>query len=382
MTFEERRPASLSATLIVKNEERFLEDCLLSIRDHVDEIIVVDTGSTDATCEIARRFGATLIERAWPGNFSEARNWALDAANGEWILYIDADERLIAREDLQLGDLLTVPDVAGYMLRFRPRVNATPYEELRIFRNDPRIRFKALIHEEVHSSLVEVCKSDGMRVASCAIELVHHGYEGDLTHKYRRNLPLLREAVKAYPNRIFNWHDLGNSLAGLGEIDEALEMYRQAISVGFAASGRKQNADMRAAWSAAALVMLADERDALDFIEEGLSHFPADYSLRLSHSRALIRAGRAEEALPTLDVLLAIDADTVFDPMTAYDRGIFGELSFEAKAIALMKLERFAEAAEAFEKASGYAPKDMSYRVKAAAARAQAARRGTSSASA
>ena len=84
----------LSATLIVRDEERNLRDCLGSIDGVVDEVVVVDTGSTDGSVEIARELGARVDLPPWRGDFSEARNVALEEARGEWILYLDADERL------------------------------------------------------------------------------------------------------------------------------------------------------------------------------------------------------------------------------------------------------------------------------------------------
>ena len=86
----------LSAALIVRNEERFLVGCLDSLEGFVDEVVLVDTGSTDATPRIAADRGITVHTFPWADDFSAARNRALDLARGEWILYIDADERIRA----------------------------------------------------------------------------------------------------------------------------------------------------------------------------------------------------------------------------------------------------------------------------------------------
>ena len=86
---------AVSAALIVRNEEQFLEGCLRSLVDHVDEVVIVDTGSTDPSIEIAEHHGAKLHRFAWTGDFSAARNHGLDRCSGGWILYIDADERLV-----------------------------------------------------------------------------------------------------------------------------------------------------------------------------------------------------------------------------------------------------------------------------------------------
>ncbi|RKX21112.1 MAG: glycosyltransferase, partial [Candidatus Zixiibacteriota bacterium] len=85
---------TISACMIVKNEEELLPGCLDSIRDLVDEIIIVDTGSDDKTMEIARSYGAKIFEQPWEGNFSKHRNYSMEQATSDWILIIDADEKL------------------------------------------------------------------------------------------------------------------------------------------------------------------------------------------------------------------------------------------------------------------------------------------------
>ncbi|MGV3614796.1 MAG: glycosyltransferase family 2 protein [Fimbriimonas sp.] len=123
---------TVSACLIVKNEERTLERCLASLAGAVDEIVVVDTGSTDGTVGIARKFGAKLLDFVWKDDFSAARNAALENATGDWILSIDADEwlahdaaRHFVRSEIQgAGNVAFVPyvrlaDGSGYWANTR-----------------------------------------------------------------------------------------------------------------------------------------------------------------------------------------------------------------------------------------------------------------------
>ncbi len=84
----------LTLSMIVKNEEKYLEDCLKSVRGVADEIVIVDTGSTDHTIEIAQEYNAKLFHYTWINDFSAARNYALEKSTGDWVLYLDADERL------------------------------------------------------------------------------------------------------------------------------------------------------------------------------------------------------------------------------------------------------------------------------------------------
>ena len=82
--------------MIVKDEEAMIGRCLQAARDAVDEIVVVDTGSTDRTVEIAESLGARVLHHEWDGDFSAARNVSFDAATGDWVMYLDADEVLVA----------------------------------------------------------------------------------------------------------------------------------------------------------------------------------------------------------------------------------------------------------------------------------------------
>src|SRR5215469_8551383 len=131
--------ARLSATLIVRDESHFIEDCLQSLVGNVDEIVIVDTGSRDDTLAKAGRFPILLHHFPWCGDFSAARNYAIACATGDWILYIDADERLLVPDRAVLRAMLAEEDKAAFLLRLSPRVGWTAYAELRLFRNDPRI---------------------------------------------------------------------------------------------------------------------------------------------------------------------------------------------------------------------------------------------------
>ena len=83
----------LTVIILTKNEEEVIADCLDSVRDISDEVLVVDSGSEDRTPDIAEKFGAKVIHHSFE-NFAEQRNFAMSKARGDWVLYIDADERV------------------------------------------------------------------------------------------------------------------------------------------------------------------------------------------------------------------------------------------------------------------------------------------------
>ena len=126
----------LSAALIVRDEAAHLEACLASIDGLVDEVVVVDTGSTDGTAALARSLGATVDEIEWRHDFAAARNRSLDLAGGDWILYVDADERVRPGDHGGVRRWLAAAErCAAARVRFVPRVGWTPYREFRLWRH-------------------------------------------------------------------------------------------------------------------------------------------------------------------------------------------------------------------------------------------------------
>lgn len=107
----------ISLCLIVKDEAAYLARAIESSRAAADEIIVVDTGSRDDSPAIARRLGAKVFHFRWRGNFSAARNFALEQAAGEWILFLDADEEFARGDAQKLREIVAATDVEGYFLR-------------------------------------------------------------------------------------------------------------------------------------------------------------------------------------------------------------------------------------------------------------------------
>jgi glycosyltransferase involved in cell wall biosynthesis len=193
---ETSAPPRLSLCMIVRNEEQHLARCLKSVQGLADEIVLVDTGSTDGTVAIARQFGAQVVETTWENNFSTARNLGLARARGRWILVLDADEwlppesceavrKLIHREPAEGFHLVTTSDDAnGHRIRG---------EILRLFPNRADVRFDFPIHEEVNSSLARA----GIPLRKTTIEIVHTGYAdaAKMPEKAHRNRQIIERAL-------------------------------------------------------------------------------------------------------------------------------------------------------------------------------------------
>ena len=223
--------ALLSAALIVRNEERFLEGCLRSLEGRVDEIVVVDTGSTDRSREIARDLGARVLAHEWKDDFAVARNASIAAARGKWILYIDADERVVDFDRASVERLLSDRRKICYTVLFRPTTGYTRYREYRLFRNRPDLRFQGVIHESIVPALEALCWRKRLEIGDSPVALDHLCYDGDLEHKHERNLPLLRARLERDPGHVYCWDELGLTLAGLGDEAGAEAAWRRAIEL-------------------------------------------------------------------------------------------------------------------------------------------------------
>ncbi len=362
----------LAATLIVRDEACVLGTCLGSIRDVVDEIVVVDTGSADDSVEIARSFDALVERQAWTDDFAEARNKALDLASCEWILYIDADEELAPVTRGQVTTLLSDAPEVAFQLLLRPNARSTPYREYRLWRHDPRIRFEGAIHEKVVPAIYAVSQADRRPIGVCDLLLTHVGYEGDQTHKHRRNLPLLERQLEVEPDNLFNLHHLARVQEGLGRTAAAVGTLERAVEV--ARNGPFDDPVGSLVFGELVRIRRDHGVERADLVAEARRRYPENYLLLFHEGRLRLDEGRFEEALPLFDQLLSVDLAALPDAGPAYDELLFGSLAHESRALCLMRLERFEEAADAYVQAERCQPDDPSYRAKLELARARARR--------
>jgi glycosyltransferase involved in cell wall biosynthesis/predicted Zn-dependent protease len=226
----------LSVCLIAKNEERFLGQCLESIRGLADQLIVVDTGSTDRTVEIARSHGAEVHFRPWDFDFSAARNEVLRHANGDWVLMLDADEELPAEQHAILREHM---DAAGVIAWRLPLVEAGREDEgvsqvPRLFRNAPALFYVSRIHEQVYASLETRRGQWGLENKFGRAALRHHGYNPEVVKsrdKIARNVRLLELANEEFPNDVNLQMNLGLELMKVGQAPGGIAAYSEALNI-------------------------------------------------------------------------------------------------------------------------------------------------------
>jgi tetratricopeptide (TPR) repeat protein len=224
--------ARISLTMIVKNEAATLARCLASVQDIVDEIIVVDTGSSDSTKEIAQQHCARVFDLPWPDSFSAARNESIRHASGQWLLWLDSDEYFdeANREKLRALFADLPNDNTAYVMQQRSGAangSAALVGQMRLFRNHPDIRWDYRVHEQMLPSL----KKAGHTIRFTDIAIEHSGYvDPVLRHKkLERNLRLLHLDMAERPNDPFTLFNLGWAYADLGRCGEAIPLLQRSL---------------------------------------------------------------------------------------------------------------------------------------------------------
>ncbi|MDN3513516.1 MAG: glycosyltransferase [Candidatus Brocadia sp.] len=217
---------TISACMIVKNEEHLLTNCLNSIKSVVDEIIIVDTGSTDDTIKIAKSFGAKVFLHPWNDSFSEARNHSLNYASGDWILQIDADEELEQADIPILKSAINCNGYNGIIVSIQSVIkdNLHTFYTTRIFRRNKGF-YKDIIHEQL---IVE-----GNRL-STEIRLYHHGYNLDkekMEVKWQRTTYLLKKQIEQNKFDSFAWFNLVRNYRTQDLFQDGINAGMQALAI-------------------------------------------------------------------------------------------------------------------------------------------------------
>lgn len=225
---------TLSLAMIVKNEEDWLAGALESVQGLVDEMVVVDTGSTDATVEIAEQHGARIVFHAWQDDFSDARNAALDAVISDWVLVLDADERLVRDDFPIVRSLIEKPMADAYNCRIisvaEEAENLSEAQVTRLFRRDSRIRWRNRVHEQVLPSLFE----NQLTLVKSDVRILHHGYVAAMIesrNKVDRNRLLVEKMAAEQPNEPYWPFQMAQTCMQAKEGADAIKWAKKAMKL-------------------------------------------------------------------------------------------------------------------------------------------------------
>jgi len=318
------KKATLSVCMIVKNEEAHLAKCLMSVKPVVDEMIVVDTGSSDRSKDIAAALGARVFEYPWTNDFSEARNYSLAQASGDWILVLDADE-VISTLDHGLLQKITKKRPAkhrAYIMVTRNYTNNpgskgwaanegryieeeagagwVPSPKVRLFVNDRRIRFVNPVHELVEPTLAKL----GIPIRTCDVPVHHYGRlnRDKLMAKGKEYFRLGIAKIEQTQGDYNALRELAIQASEIGEYEEAVGVWQKVIE-------RQPNDAVAYMNLGFAFLMMRQYVSAAEFSKKAMAVDPELREAALNYAAAEMFAGDIRTAISTLEHLLEKHAD-------------------------------------------------------------------------
>jgi GT2 family glycosyltransferase/tetratricopeptide (TPR) repeat protein len=344
----------VSLCLIVKNEAHQLADCLAGLAELVLEIVVVDTGSSDGTAELARQLGARVVDSPWQDSFAQARNVALEHATGDWIFWLDADDRLDETNREKLRRLLAqLPgEPLGYLLQCQsvpgPGQPRVVVDHVRLFRRHPAIRWRYRVHEQILLSI----RALGGQVQGTDIVIQHLGYQDARLHqaKLTRNQRLLEQQLAELPDDAYvlfylGWTELqsGQLQSAIGHLERSLAQASPQLSL-----LPKIYAVLVQAWQ-----QVPDGAQARQVCRQGRQRFPNDSELLFLDGTLLFEQGELAEAEACFQSLLQ---PTPAWKGNSLDLGLHGYKSRHQLALLCQQQRRWTAAAEHWQAATRDCP--------------------------
>jgi glycosyltransferase involved in cell wall biosynthesis len=315
----------LSLCMIVKDERYFIEDCLSQAAPHVDELVIVDTGSTDGTVEIAGRFSESIHSYQWNHNFADARNFGLERATGDWILVLDADERIAQADYHRLRAAMDTTKWDGYYLTTRNYTSdgrrqgaeVSPVDDdmargfpyyythpiMKLFRRNGHIRYDGRIHEVVDASVGE------SRRGTLDIVIHHYGEANPDRPKATRALRYLsmmdEELPKSGDGRLYSIAG-STAMSYANDYSKAYAYFSRAAELGYEPQASMEGA-AEAAYRSGDIGVARDLYFSL--YEDGYR----TAALCLNYANLMVKAGNKPEAAALLEECLelgGLDAET------------------------------------------------------------------------
>jgi GT2 family glycosyltransferase/2-polyprenyl-3-methyl-5-hydroxy-6-metoxy-1,4-benzoquinol methylase/tetratricopeptide (TPR) repeat protein len=348
-----------SLCMIVRNNEGTIGPCLESIRPWVDEMIVVDTGSTDRTLEICRELGAKVFHFPWCDSFSAARNESLRHASGKWLFWMDSDDTIPEASARGLRQLLLTghpANVMGFVMKVHcpapgpdKQLETTEVDHVKVFLNRPDLRFEFRIHEQI----IPAIRRAGGEVVMTDLYVVHSGADHTpegRERKLQRDLKLLQLDLAENAEHPFVLFNLGMTYADAARHQEAVDVLTRSIR-----ASDPGDSQVRKVYAilVSSLHQLGKVTEAEQAASEGLSYYPRDPELWFRRGMVLHELGRPEESVEAYRRALANDDEPHF---SSIHRGIVGYTARHNLAVVLSEMGRGEEALEEWQKVIGEEP--------------------------
>jgi GT2 family glycosyltransferase/tetratricopeptide (TPR) repeat protein len=323
----------LSLCMIVRNSAMTLEVCLESVKPWVDEMVIVDTGSTDGTVEIAQRTGAFVYHYPWSESFASARNESLRHARGSWIFWMDSDDTISPENGQRLRTLshrLVEDGTLGFVMQVHcpnnpdsPEDGMTVVDHVKMFRNLPGLRFEGRVHEQILPAIRRI----GGNVEWTDIFLVHSGADHSNAGRIRkreRDLRLLQLELEDRPDHPFALFNLGMTLADMGKHEQAITAFEQSLAV---SDPNESHVRKLYALMVSSFESLGQHVEAAAICLKGRQLFPDDPELLFREGVISQHSGRLLDAERAFLAVLKC-ADTPNRYFSSFDHGI---LTYKAR---------------------------------------------------
>lgn len=289
--------ALITLCLIVKNEERYLENCLKSVKQYVDDIVIIDTGSTDNTKLIAKKYTENLHEFSFNGDFSEARNYALNLVKSPWVLFLDADEEFEEEEIKKVRALIqnASPNTGAFrFIRYNFFATGGWYSNkvIKLFRNEHYIRYTKQVNESVEQTL----NKQDMEILNTDIILNHFGHcrlVGERDEKSKKYIEYMKSELNKNPNDAILYGYIGIISRTLGDFNNALEYTSKALNM------NRESATLN--------IFHAHVLRSTNKINEALQYYNRARKIRPNDASAINMEGVMQLTLGNFD-----EADTLF----------------------------------------------------------------------
>ena len=315
----------MSLCMIVKNEEACLEKCLMSMQELVSEVVIVDTGSTDRTIEIAQKYHAIIKYYQWENDFAKARNYSLSFATQDWILVLDAYEYLRESYRMLFQSAICEKNVDSYYIKTLSFTEDNSPQSCvinlnhRLFRRDKGFYYKGAIHEQLVTD-------QSVNSQFSEIGFYHTGYLKEVVkakNKPLRNKAILEELLKKDPNNPFHQFNYANELVQLKRYEEAIEYYNKAYAVTSPQQGYMPKLMI---FRINTLLTNHQEKEALAAANEGIKIYPHFTYLMFIKGTLEERLGFITKAIRSYEACLKLGKPDVQFEFASASEGLWPHL--------------------------------------------------------
>lgn len=352
---------TLSICLLTRNEQANLPRVLGSVVGLDAEVVVVDTGSSDRTVEVAAQHGAKVYSFAWDDDFAAGRNYALEQATGEWVLWLNPDEELATDMKLQLHLALARPDVLAYSVRVQeiPRAEhpeiCTETIQVRLFRRLPEVRYLGRLHPSFNPPLAELARRLNMQLTLSSITVRHHAYLSQLTEaKLRWAARLLERELRDRPGQLHYLIELGNTLRLLKD-PRAHAVLAEAVAQLLPLRNAPQPPTSTVQRLLEYLLILPPEQNHTGLTRQEAQElaarwFPVSPPLLWQTAALYFQEGKYVEARRLLEQLIHCGQTGAYDRTEAFDPAILGDAALANLGACHARLGQLDQAEDCFRR--------------------------------